>query len=189
MQKTLYDLPYVLFEEYLKEKGITDIKTGTLSYNHYLGITVTFAHLPKGKEGKRPAVMLIDYRPRRNEVVVFLLLSCPEKLPDNTQVDYLPAFGMIRTICYPLHRIEEGNHEGHEGIVYHLETRVENLIQSVPLSWDNMLIHYFADLKKKAQELHSSSSRYEWITSYQWYDSASVPLAINGKPVTTLVEA
>ncbi len=188
-RKLLYDLPSVLFHEYLATLGVKEIKNLQLQYGDWNPKPCLYAKLPSTQH-ENPCLVLFDKRgddrDSYNSVELYLLSDLPKFISDD--LIEIPVFivGEIEAKCTSSSDIKElAGHMGYQ----HWVSAGAILPQShmgFSFKYSKCSNEHFAELMKRGQQLFCDKE-YEWVNSYMKINQNYLTIEINGIKVETPV--
>ncbi len=179
---SLYDLPRVLFENYLKELGLA--VTGTVEYHEKKQTALcTYAIIPieDDTDEKQVALVLFDARHTSAHKVKLMVLQGKLKTNGKT-IELLNEFGSIYTESTSC---GERNFKEQNCWQYWLATGTQLGINEMQFSFHysvNKRLHLL-ELAKRGQLLFIDKE-YEWINSYYLVGKEMVAAEVNGNDVS-----
>lgn len=181
IEKLLYDLPCVLFEDYLKFLGVSKINVEEILY-HKNPIKLRYAELPGKTEFETTYLILMDRRFQDAKSVQLFILSNMGKGDLATSI-HQNVKGVIEAGATSYST--EIEMYGEMGFQYWLSTKFQPGEKGViPFSFKysvNTIVH-IGELIKRAQALYVSNE-YGWINSYFGNKKLYKPLGIQGLEV------
>lgn len=181
-EKILYDLPCVLFEDYLKLLGVSEISVqDVLYYNE--PVKSRYAELPGKTEFETTSLLLLDRRFDNARSVDLLVLNNTdlEKVKSRDVLDlHTNIQGVIITTCTSSsdRKIIDKIGGSQQWLSARAQPGNHNRIQFSFQYSKNSIMH-FAELIKRGQLLYCSDE-YGWINSYFGNKEGYKPLEIQG---------
>jgi len=188
-RKLLYDLPSVLFREYLATLEVKEIKNLQLQYRDWAPKPCLYAKLPS-TQYENPCLVLFDKRgddrDSFNSVELYLLSNLPRFISDDLIEIPVPIVGVIEAKCTSSSDIKEL--AGYIGSQHWVSAGaiLPQGYMSFSFKYSKCSNEHFAELIKRGQQLFCSKE-HEWINSYFNTNEGYIPLQVNCVNAETLV--
>ncbi|MCX6753476.1 MAG: hypothetical protein NTV03_00215 [Candidatus Nomurabacteria bacterium] len=160
--RTLFELPEVLFHQFLNHLGVKDIKTFVLKNENGSNVKIAclYATLPRHGEYENPTLVLLDLRSRFPKTQVVILTEPP--VIRNGEVEILRDYASISAIQ------SEGSKDGIFDIALTVNMPYLGSI-TIGDPFVRFTFLYMLELSQKADELFRSK-QFEWVNQYSKND-------------------
>ncbi|HAE36898.1 MAG: hypothetical protein UR85_C0003G0074 [Candidatus Nomurabacteria bacterium GW2011_GWF2_35_66] len=157
-KKLLYELPEVLFYQFLNYLGIKDVKAFVLKYKNgrESKIACLYATLPRHGKYENPTLVLLDLRSRVNETQLIILTEPPVIID-----------GEVKNLCNYANISAKQNGSKDEVFDITLTANMSYLgSATIGDPFNRFSFLYMLELSQKADELFHSK-QFEWVSQYK----------------------